>query len=273
MSCEKNYAPLASTFAVLTCCKNRRDDQRGMATGQHLCYISKRCRFCQGFLEELARTDFAKEVRFVCVDPSPSRPPLPAWLKVVPTMIQNNGEEPLIGPTAVNNWLFSRRLLKDSKPVAKSNAFEERTAPIQMPTYSPDIAPRPSPAPRQGGSSGQSSMPPSISSATPAKSNQGPPSQAGSDEGPEAWHTAEMAGGNWSDSYSFVDDGFTSEKGVNRIVRNFELLGGPVASESVMNKGRTGPPQQRSAKEDKLLREFEAFSKSRDMEFAPTKRM
>ncbi len=224
---------------------------------QHICYFSKKCRFCQGFLEELARSPYTKEVRLVCVDPSPSRPPLPAWLKVVPTMILANGEEPLIGPMAVNNWLFSRRLLQQGgsaaeKPAVPKDAFKERTEPLKIPDYSPEIAPRPGPAPKHGSGGGGS--------------------LAGPAEGePLPWHGDEMAGGNWSDSYSFVDDPFTADKGQNRIVRNFELLGGPMAAQAP--SGQAGkPPQQRSAKEDKLLKEFEAFSKMRDMEFTGPKR-
>jgi hypothetical protein len=86
-----------------------------------------------------------------------------------------------------------------------------------------------------------------------------------------------MAGGNWSDDYSFLDEVFTAEKGVNPIVRNFELLGGPASAGGARGGGRSGgtaaPAVQRSAKEERLLREFEAFSKSRDMEFSAPQRM
>jgi hypothetical protein len=234
---------------------------------QHILYFSKKCRFCQGFLEELARSPFSKEVRLVCVDPSPSRPPLPAWLKVVPTMILANGEEPLIGPMPVNNWLFSRKLLQGGggnsssdgvTPKPAGNAFKDRTEPLKIPDYSPEIAPRPGPVPKHG--SGSTSA--------------GPSASTGGDE-PLPWHDAEMAGGNWSDSYSFVEDQnqMSVEKGMNRIVRNFELLGGPLPAGGSGNAGGSKPPQQRSAKEDKLLKEFEAFSKMRDMEFTGPKRL
>ncbi len=231
---------------------------------QHVLYFSKKCRFCQGFLEELARSPFSKEVRLFCVDPSSSRPPLPAWLKVVPTMILGNGEEPLIGPMPVNNWLFSRKLLQgggnsgdEVAPKSSGNAFKDRTEPLKIPDYSPEIAPRPGPAPKHGTGTNPTSA------------------IAGGDE-PLAWHGAEMAGGHWSDSYSFVEDQsqMSVEKGMNRIVRNFELLGGPVPPGNGGGGGNAAkPPQQRTAKEDKLLKEFEAFSKMRDMEFTGTKRM
>jgi hypothetical protein len=238
--------------------ENRRIKQQGMT--QNICYFSKKCRFCQGFLEELSKTPFFKEVKFVCVDPSPSRGPLPAWLKVVPTMILANGEENLVGPQAVNNWLFSRKLLQNSgsgsgSGETKGNAFKERSEPIRVPEYSPNVPTRPTPAPKHDSGSHPTSAP-----------------SDGTE--PLAWHDAEMAGGNWSDSYSFVDDSFTAEKGMNRIIRNFESLGGgPVGGAPVGGGGSGKPQQQRSAKEDKLLREFEAFSKMRDMEFTAPKRM
>ena len=156
----------------------------------HVCYFSKKCRFCQAFFEELSGTPFAKEIRFVCVDPSPGRPPLPAWLKSVPTLVIAGEDTPRVGPSAVNNWLFERKLLGKSQNAAHS---------------------APAPAP--------SRMPDPISSNTPASSKQGPPPLANSEMDVEAWHGAEMSGSAWSDEYSFLDDSFTSEKGYNPIIR------------------------------------------------------
>jgi hypothetical protein len=78
----------------------------------------------------------------------------------------------------------------------------------------------------------------------------------------------EMSGSKWSDNYSFLGGAeFTSDKGYDPIARNFESLlpagslgGPPVAS--------AAPAPKRSAKEDELLRQFEAFSKARDSEVA-----
>ncbi len=217
-------------------------------------------------MEELAKTPFSKTVRLICVDPSPSRPPLPAWLKVVPTMILQDGNA-LVGPTAVNNWLFEQRLMNGT-PAPKPDPFKDRTQPTgpSAPAYSPDLPPRATPAAK---------LPPAISANTAAKPTQGPPALAGdATEGPEAWHSAEMAGGNWSDAYSFLGDSFTAEKGVNPIHRNFELLHapGPVGSKGG-GGGGGGAPVKRSAKEEKLLADFEAFSKARDMEFGGSKRI
>ena len=131
-------------------------------------------------------------------------------------------------------------------------------------------------------------LPEPISANTPADSKQGPPVLPGSRmEGIEAWHGAEMSGGSWSDEYSFLDDAFTSEKGYNPIIRNWESLAGPTMGKghgggSVGSSGGVGGSagsagprggQPKSAKEEKLLAEFEQFSKMRDMEFSPIKRM
>jgi hypothetical protein len=171
--------------------------------------------------------------------------------------------EPLVGPAAVNNWLFERKLLGGSSSGGGGGSARAGVAP---PPYSvPPLQPRKSNA-----------LPEPISASTAANSKQGPPPVSGSEGGPEAWHAAEMAGGQWSDNYSFLgDDGFKSETGMNPIVRNFELLGGPVGpAAGGGGKGGGGAKQPpRSAKEEKLLSDFEAYSKSRDMEFAGPRRI
>lgn len=241
----------------------------------HVCYYSRRCRFCQAFFEELAKTDFQREFQFVCVDPSPSRPPLPAWLKAVPTLIVAGEDAPRVGPSAVNNWLFERRLLSEgagTRGGRKDPFAVEAPRSGTVPTYSMPSAPQQQQAAR---------LPDAISASTPANSKQGPPVLSGGEDGPAAWHSAEMAGGNWSDDYSFLDEVFTAEKGVSQIIRNFELLDGGASLAAAGAGGRgarsggggSAPAVQRSAKEERLLREFEAFSKSRDMEFAAPQRM
>lgn len=236
-------------------------------TDMHVCYFSRKCRFCQAFFEELAKTDFQREIRFICVDPSPNRPPLPVWLKAVPALVVAGESEPRVGPSAVNNWLFERRLLQEGagSKGGRQDPFAVEARSGTVPTYSMPTAP-----PQQS-----SRLPDPISASTAATSKQGPPSLPGSEEGPAAWHSAEMAGGNWSDDYSFLDEVFTTEKGVNPIVRNFELLNGGVAPPGTRGGGTQKAPAQpqRSAKEERLLREFEAFSKARDMEFSAPQRM
>jgi hypothetical protein len=243
-------------------------------TTMHTLYFSKRCRFCQGFMEELAKSPFAKEVRLQCVDPSPSRPALPAWLKVVPTLIMGNGDDPKIGPTAVNNWLFERRLMQGQSgappapAAAKSGASRES---ITVPTYSPDVNMRPSPAAPPPGSNTGGSLASGSASASA-------PKDVGAVGEIAAWHDAEMAGNHWSDTYSFVQDAYggeESKKVVNPIVRNFELLNGSpisLSAAATANSSSSSAPKQ-SEKSARLMREFEAFSKSRDTEFAPTRRI
>lgn len=63
------------------------------------------------FLEELAKTPFAREFRFVCVDPDASgrRQPLPPYVKAVPTL-KIQGEDAPRTDNNVMNWLSERRL-------------------------------------------------------------------------------------------------------------------------------------------------------------------
>jgi hypothetical protein len=49
----------------------------------------------------------------VCVDPSPSRPQLPAWLKSVPTIVLQGDPEPKSG-SDVMNWLYEKRMREES---------------------------------------------------------------------------------------------------------------------------------------------------------------
>lgn len=63
----------------------------------------------KAFLTELANTPWKSTFRFVCVDPSPERPPLPAWLKKVPTLVIQGEPEPRTDGE-VMNWLSSMKL-------------------------------------------------------------------------------------------------------------------------------------------------------------------
>ena len=159
---------------------------------------------------------------------------------------------PRVGPSAVNNWLFERRLLGGGGSSGSGGSGSAAKAPVRapertsVPTYSADVA--------------------------PSRSSDAAPPSNGVD--PAAWHGAEM-GGSWSDAYSFVDDTFTSEKGINPIVRNFELLEDPAAKAAGGGRGGAGaaPAAKKSVKEEKLLQDFEAFTKSRDMEFSGPRRI
>jgi hypothetical protein len=84
-------------------------------SGAHLCFYSARCRYSQAFLEELSRTPYAKEFRFICVDvgPTGTRPALPPYVKAVPTLMIAGEHEPRVDG-AVMNWLSERRLFERS---------------------------------------------------------------------------------------------------------------------------------------------------------------
>lgn len=75
-----------------------------------MCFFSARCRHSQNFLEELAKTPYAKEFRFISVDPQGGqRPPLPPYVKAVPTLMID-GEAGPRTDSQVMNWLSERRL-------------------------------------------------------------------------------------------------------------------------------------------------------------------
>lgn len=79
----------------------------------HICFYSNRCEWSKAFITELAQTPYKNEFRFVCADPSPTRPALPSWLKKVPTLVINGEPEPRTD-NEVMNWLYERKM-KDNK--------------------------------------------------------------------------------------------------------------------------------------------------------------
>jgi len=91
---------------------------------KHICFYSNKDKWSKAFIEELAKTNWTREFQFICVDPSPDRPPLPKWLKQVPTLVVNGDKEPIKTDTEVMNWLYERKMLENSqkKPEIKSSA-------------------------------------------------------------------------------------------------------------------------------------------------------
>lgn len=75
----------------------------------HICFYSNRCKWCEAFITELKATPYVSEFRFVCVDPAPGRPALPAWLKKVPTLVISGDPDPRTD-AEVMNWLYERKL-------------------------------------------------------------------------------------------------------------------------------------------------------------------
>jgi hypothetical protein len=123
------------------------------------------------------------------------------------------------------------------------------------------------------GASGK--LPAAVSGSTAAEKGTGPPTLAGSTtDGPQGYHEQEMGGfKEWSDMYSFLTHpGYSEGKGLNPIVKNFATLldfGGAGASASGAGAAAGGAAPKRSAKEEALLAEFEAYTAKRDAGIAP----
>jgi hypothetical protein len=79
----------------------------------HICFFSTKCEWSKAFISEIAQTPYKAEFRFINVDPSPQRPPLPGWLKKVPTLVIAGEPEPRTDAD-VMNWLYERKL-KDGR--------------------------------------------------------------------------------------------------------------------------------------------------------------
>jgi len=75
----------------------------------NLCYYSNKCQWSKAFVSELAKTPWKNEFRFICVDPSSTRPQLPPWLKKVPTIVVAGEPEPRTD-SDVMNWLYEKRM-------------------------------------------------------------------------------------------------------------------------------------------------------------------
>jgi hypothetical protein len=76
---------------------------------KHICFYSTRCDWSKAFLKEVANTPWKQDFRFVCVDPSPTRPSLPPWLKKVPTLVIQGEPQPRTDGD-VMNWLSEMKL-------------------------------------------------------------------------------------------------------------------------------------------------------------------
>jgi hypothetical protein len=74
-----------------------------------MCYYSNKCPWSKAFLTELKTTPWVNQFNFVCVDPSPSRPQLPAWLQKVPTIVIAGESQPRTDGE-VMNWLSEMKL-------------------------------------------------------------------------------------------------------------------------------------------------------------------
>lgn len=80
----------------------------------HICFYSNRCEWSKAFIEEISKTNYHKDFRFICVDPSPQRPALPNWLKQIPTLVISGEPEPRTN-NDVMNWLYERKMQDGNK--------------------------------------------------------------------------------------------------------------------------------------------------------------
>ena len=88
----------------------------------HICFYSNKCQWSKAFVTELSTTPWKNLFRFVCVDPSPGRAPLPGWLKKVPTIVISGEGEPRTD-SDVMNWLYEKKMKEGaSRPVQTAGA-------------------------------------------------------------------------------------------------------------------------------------------------------
>jgi hypothetical protein len=97
----------------------------------HICFYSQRCQWSKAFIEELSKTDYHTDFRFVCVDPSPNRPALPSWLKQTPTLVIRGETEPRTDGE-VMNWLFMRRIRDGPAKAATSTGVGAGGSPAEI---------------------------------------------------------------------------------------------------------------------------------------------
>lgn len=82
----------------------------------HLCFYSTRCEWSKKFVEAIKGTPYLNDFKFICVDPSPSRPALPSWLKQTPTLVIQGEKEPRTN-NDVMNWIYEQKIQeKGGKP-------------------------------------------------------------------------------------------------------------------------------------------------------------
>lgn len=57
-------------------------------------------------------TPYLNDFKFICVDPSPSRPALPSWLKQTPTLVvqDDQGKQQRLTDNDVMNWVYEQNI-------------------------------------------------------------------------------------------------------------------------------------------------------------------
>ena len=103
------YAAAAAAFRLSMISYLFSIAMSGGAQPIHICYYSNRCQWSKAFITELSQTPWKGLFRFICADPAPNRPPLPSWLKKVPTLVLSGEPEPRTDAD-VMNWLYEKKM-------------------------------------------------------------------------------------------------------------------------------------------------------------------
>lgn len=216
---------------------------------QNLCFFSTRCRYSQAFLEELSRTPYSREFRFICVDAPPGgvRPALPPYVRAVPTLMIAGEHEPR-ADAQVMNWLSERRLIERTGAVPTATVpgarppvgnVGQRTSggmAYSMPSGSAPASTSASYGPSGGGGAGVSSTAGNgVSVAPPLSLNAAAPLADSTGVGPMAFGGSEFMTGGGDEGFAYIgEEGVSHEKG-NTFVRmmgnmaNFNDLGAATA--------------------------------------------
>jgi hypothetical protein len=99
----------------------------------HICFYSNRCDWSKAFVEEISKTNYHSQFRFICVDPGPNRPQLPSWLKQTPTLVISGEPEPRTN-SEVMNWLYEQKM-KDGTSKGSSGSQNAMAAPSEPEPY------------------------------------------------------------------------------------------------------------------------------------------
>jgi len=90
---------------------------------RNICFYSNSDKWSKAFLEELAKTPWVGEFKFICVDPGPQRPTLPKWLKQVPTLVIDGAPNPVKTDSEVMNWLYERKQKEMPRKAESANSI------------------------------------------------------------------------------------------------------------------------------------------------------
>lgn len=136
--------------------------------GENICFYSNNCKWSKQFIEELGKTPYFNDFRFICIDPGKYNGRLPDFLKQTPTLVIKGESDPRINDQ-VMGWLFARRS-------TDMNSSTKQDPPR-----------RPMPGITQGQVQNHPSGPAPV-------------------DGPSAFNVFEI-GASRQDNYSFLDDG------------------------------------------------------------------